>query len=152
MKVMVKFSDLRKLEDNNEFFKNNVGKLEERIYELNQETIRLDNALDSAVEKEREIEAKLEIARYTAEEVKLLTEENNVLTEENNRLKTYAERRQPKFWFGDKVRIKEDTVEEFIIGRITFEDYIFLFSDTFGYYTLYEEDELELITDEHISK
>ena len=75
-----------------------------------------------------------------------------MLIEENNRLKTYVERRQPKFWFGDKVRIKKDTVEEFIIGRITFEDDIFLFSDTFGYYTLYEEHELELVTDEHISK
>ena len=151
MRVLVKFSDLRKLKDENKFLKANIKDLENRIYELNSETIRLDNALDKAIERERELEAKLENAKDTAEEIKLLTAENNVLIEENNKLKKYAERKQPKFWFGDMVRIKEDTGEVFIIGRMLFEDDVILFSDTLGDYALYEENELELV-DEDISK
>lgn len=151
MKVKVKFSDLRKLTDENKFMKTNIKDLENRIYELNSETIRLDNALDKTIERERELEAKLENAKDTVEEIKLLTAENNVLIEENNKLKTYAERKQPKFWFWDRVRIKEDTGEVFIIGRMLFKNYVFLFSDTLGDYSFYEENELELV-DENISK
>ena len=151
MKVLVKFSDLRKLKYENKFLKDNIKGLENRVYELNSETIRLDNALDRAVEKEREIENQLKNAKDTAEEVKFLTEENNVLTEENNRLKTYAERKQPKFWFRDRVRIKEDIDEVFVIGRMLFKNNGFLFSDFLGDYPLYEEDELELVY-EDISK
>ena len=151
MRVLVKFSDLRKLQDENKFLKDNIKILEIRKNELNLETIRLDNALDKAIERERELEAKLENARYTAEEVKLLTAENNVLTEENNKLKTYVERKQPKFWFGDMVRIKEYTDEVFIVGRMLFKNDVFLFSDTLGDYSFYEENELELV-DENISK
>ena len=151
MKVLVKFSDLRKLKDENKFMKENIKDLENRIYELNSETIKLDNALDKSVEKERELEAELETAKYAAEEVKLITAENNVLIEENNKLKKYAERKQPKFWFGDRVRIKEDTDEVFIIGRMLFKNDVFLFSDTLGDYSFYKENELELV-DENISK
>ena len=151
MRVLVKFSDLRKLKDENKFLKDNIKILEIRKNELNSETIRLDNALDKAIERERELENEIEIARYTAEEVKLLTAENNVLIEENNKLKTYAERKQPKFWFGDRVRIKEDTGEVFIIGRIILKNDVFLFSDILGDYSFYGEHELELI-DENISK
>ena len=150
MKVLVKFSDLRKLQDENKFLKDNIKILEIRKNELNSETIRLDNALDKAVERERELEAKLENAKDTAEEIKLLTAENNVLIEENNKLKTYAERKQPKFWFGDKVRIKEDPDEVFIIRRMLFEDDFILFSDALEDY-YYEENYLELV-DENISK
>ena len=150
MRVKVKFSDLRKLKDENKFLKDNVKDLENRIYELNSETIRLDNALDKAIERERELEAKLENAKDATEEVKLLTAENNVLIEENNKLKTYAERKQPKFWFGDKVRIKEDPGEVFIIRRMLFEDDVILFSDALEDY-YYEENYLELV-DENISK
>ena len=150
MRVLVKFSDLRKLQDENKFLKDNIKILEIRKNELNSETIRLDNALDKAIERERELEAKLENAKDTAEEVKLLTAENNVLIEENNKLKTYSERKQPKFWFGDKVRIKEDPDEVFIIRRMLFEDDFILFSDALEDY-YYEENYLELV-DENISK
>ena len=151
MKVLVKFSDLRKLQDK-------ANRMKEMHDDFNRK-------LDTAIKNEKnfreiiknkdteiiKLQCKLDEVTDTTEEIKLLTAENNVLTEENNRLKTYAERKQPKFWFGDRVRIKKDTDEEFIIGRMLLENDVFLFSDALEDYYYYEEHELELVY-ENISK
>ena len=149
MRVLVKFSDLKKLKDENKFLNANVKSLENRIYELNSETIRLDNALDKAVEKERELETKLETAKDATEEIKLLTAENAVLIEESNKLKTYTERKQPKFWFGDRV-IDKKTMEVFEINQISFKNGSFFYSSV-GNLKINLENNLEL-SDENISK
>ena len=83
-----------------------------------------------------------------AEEVKLLTAENAVLTEENNKLKVYAERKQPKFWFGDRVRVG-DVITEFEIVEIALEYDIFYYSESCS--ERFSEYMLEL-ADENISK
>ena len=144
MKVLVKFSDLRKLKNENKFATREIEKLNNCISDMS-------NCLDAQDKEIDRLKADNKKTKDASEEIKLLTAENNVLLEENNKLKVYAERKQPKFWFGDKVRIKEDIDEEFIIGRMLFKNDIFLFTYIFGDYELYEENELELV-DENISK
>ena len=148
MRVLVKFSDLKKLQDKADWLK-------ERYDDSNR---KLDNAIKNEKSfqetiKNKDIEiiklqCKLDEAADTAEEVKLLTAENNVLIEENNKLKTYAERKQPKFWFGDKVKIKNGSI--FYIEYLKKEGNIFGYSSSkIDFY--YEENYLELV-DEDISK
>ena len=146
MRVLVKFSDLKKLQDKADWLK-------ERYDDSNR---KLDNAIKNEKSfqetiKNKDIEiiklqCKLDEAADTAEEVKLLTAENNVLIEENNKLKTYAERKQPKFWFGDKVKIKNGSI--FYIEYLKKEGNIFGYSSSkIDFY--HEEIELELV-DENI--
>ena len=146
MKVKVKFSDLRKLQDKADWLK-------ERYDDSNR---KLDNAIkneksfqETIKNKDTEIiklQCKLDEATDTAEEIKLLTAENNVLIEENNKLKKYAERKQPKFWFGDKVKIKNGSI--FYIEYLKKEGNIFGYSSSkIDFY--HEERELELV-DENI--
>ena len=71
-----------------------------------------------------------------------------MLIEENNKLKTYAERKQPKFWFGDRVRVG-DVITEFEIVEIALEDDIFYYSESCS--ERFSEYMLEL-ADENISK
>ena len=144
MKVLVKFSDLRKLQDKNKFAMREIEKLNNCISDMS-------DCLDAKDKKIDRLKADNEKTKDASEEIKLLTAENSVLVEENNKLKVYAERKQPKFWFGDRVRIKKDTDEEFIIGRMLLENDVFLFSDALEDYYYYEEHELELVY-ENISK
>ena len=88
MRISIKFSDLRKLQDKVCWFKEryddsnrkldvaikNEKSFQEIIKNKDTEIIKLQCKLDEIVD--------------TAEEVKLLTAENNALTEENNKLKT----------------------------------------------------------------
>ena len=114
MKVKIKFSDLRKLKDKKRYLKE---KLEESNLKL-----------DYAITNEKNL----------ISEIKELNEENNMLSAENNKLKTLAEglaeRKMPKFWFGDGVYC--EYVGLFIVRYIEKTDITFFYSeDNENYYS-----------------
>lgn len=116
MKVKIKFSKLRELVDKSI----NLDELKEKYNILMQH----HNDLISKSEN---------IANLT-QEVKELNEENNVLSAENNKLKTLAERKMPKFWFGDGVYC--EGVGWFIVRYIEKTDTTFYYSkDNENYYS-----------------
>ena len=150
MKVLVKFSDLRKLQDKANWMK-----------EMHDD---FNRKLDTAIKNEKnfreiiknkdteiiKLQWKLDKVTDTTEEIKLLTAENNVLIEENNKLKVYTERKQPKFWFGDMVKMA-DRKTEFKIEEIILLKNVFHYSSS-RLSEFFIEDIIELVTDENISK
>ena len=116
MKVKIKFSKLRELVDKSI----NLDDLKEKYDTL----LNCHNSLVNATEN---------ISNLT-QEIKELNEENNVLSAENNKLKTLAERKMPKFWFGDVVYCV--TVGLFIVRYIEKTDTTFFYSqDNDNYYS-----------------
>ena len=110
MKVKIKFSDLRKLKDEKRYLKE---KLEESNLKL-----------DYAITNEKNL----------ISEIKELNEENNMLSAENNKLKTLAERKMPKFWFGDGLYCEYSGW--FIVRYIEKTDTTFFYSgDAENYYS-----------------
>ena len=142
MKVLVKFSDLRKLKDKNKFAMREIEKLNNCISDMS-------DCLDAQDKKIDRLKADNEKTKDASEEIKLLTAENSVLVEENNKLKVYAERKQPKFWFGDMVKTA-DRKTEFKIEEIILLNNVFHYSSRLSKFFI--EDIIELVTDENISK
>ena len=139
MKVKIKFSDLRKLKDEKEYLKE---KLEESNLKLDYAITNEKNLISEIKQKNNKLmENSFKLDDLT-QEIKELNEENNVLSAENNKLKNLAEglaeglaeRKMPKFWFGDGVYC--EYVGWFIVRYIEKTDTTFFYSgDNENYYS-----------------
>ena len=134
MKVKIKFSDLRKLVDK----KTELKDLKEKYNLL--------------MQHHNDLISKSENIANLVKEIKELNEENNVLSAENKELKNLAEdlaedlaeRKMPKFWFGDVVYCV--TVGWFIVRYIEKTDITYFYSQDNDKY--FSESVLELKGDE----
>ena len=116
MKVKIKFSDLIELIDR----KTELDGLKEKYNLL--------------MQHHNDLIGKSENTANLTQEIKELNEENDVLSAENNKLKTLAERKTPKFWFGDEVYCEDARL--FIVRYIEKTDATFYYSeDTENYYS-----------------